>query len=54
MGKNNDRAPDFKVPIPYIPEDDKKADPSDGNPPSVKLSLDAEGKICPMHLVTVK
>jgi hypothetical protein len=44
MGKYNNRAPDFKVLIPYIPEDEKEADPSDGNPPSVKLLLDASGK----------
>jgi hypothetical protein len=44
MGRNNIRAPDFKVPIPYIPEDEKEADPSDGKPPSVKLFLDAADK----------
>jgi hypothetical protein len=36
--------PYFKVPIPYIPEDEKVADPSDGKPPSVKLLLDSTGK----------
>jgi hypothetical protein len=44
MGKDNNRAPDLKVPIPYIPEDEKKTDPSDGKPPSAKLLLDAKGK----------
>jgi hypothetical protein len=39
MGKDNNRSPDFKVPIPYIPEDEKEADPSDVKPPSVKLLL---------------
>jgi hypothetical protein len=43
MGKDNRRAPNFKVPIPYIPEDEKEVDPSDGKPPSVKLLLDANG-----------
>jgi hypothetical protein len=32
------------VPITYVPEDEKEADPSDGKPPSVKLLLDSEGK----------
>jgi hypothetical protein len=44
MGKDNHRVPDLKVPLPYIPEDEKEADPSDGKPPSVKLLLDSEGK----------
>jgi hypothetical protein len=44
MGKDNNRAPDFKVPIPYIPEDEKESHPSDGKPPSVKLFLDATDK----------
>jgi hypothetical protein len=35
MGKDNHRVPDFKVPIPYIPEDEKEADTSDGKPPSL-------------------
>jgi hypothetical protein len=38
-----DRSPDFKVPIPYIPEYEKDAYPSDGKPPSVKLLLDDKG-----------
>jgi hypothetical protein len=41
MGKDNHRAPNFKVPIPYFPEDEKEADPSDGKAPSVKLLLDS-------------
>jgi hypothetical protein len=44
MGKDNNRAPDFQVPIPYISEDEKEADPFDGKPPSFKLLLDAKGK----------
>jgi hypothetical protein len=44
MGKDNNRAPYFKVHIPYIPEDEKEADPSDSKPPSVKLLPDAAGK----------
>jgi hypothetical protein len=43
MGKDNNIAPDFKVPIPCIPEDEKEADLSDCKPPSVKLLLDAKG-----------
>jgi hypothetical protein len=42
MGKYENISRDFKVPIPYIPEDEKEADPSDGKPPSVKLLLDAK------------
>jgi hypothetical protein len=44
MGKDNNRAPDCKVPISYIPEDEKESDHSDGKPPSVKLLIDAKGK----------
>jgi hypothetical protein len=44
MGKDNHRVPDFKVPIPYVPEDEKEAEPSDGKRPSVKLLLDSAGK----------
>jgi hypothetical protein len=44
MGKDNHKGPDFLVPIPYIPEEEKEADPSDGKPPSIKLLLDSEGK----------
>jgi hypothetical protein len=43
MEKDNNRSLYFKVPIPYIPKDEKEADPSDGKPPSVKLLLDAAG-----------
>jgi hypothetical protein len=43
-GKDNNRVPYFKLPIHYIPEDDKEADPSYGKPPSVKLLLDSTGK----------
>jgi hypothetical protein len=44
MGKDNDRVPDFKVHITYIPEDEKEADPSDGKAPSVKWLLDSASK----------
>jgi hypothetical protein len=44
MGKDKHKGPDFLVPIPYVPEDEKEADPSDGRPPSVKLLLDSNGK----------
>jgi hypothetical protein len=44
MGKYNHKGPDFMVPIPYIPEEEKEADPSDGKPPSIKLLLDSDGK----------
>jgi hypothetical protein len=44
MGKDNHRVPNFLVPLPYVPEDEKEADPSDGKPLSVKLLLDSEGK----------
>jgi hypothetical protein len=44
MGKDNHKGPDLLVPIPYVPEDEKEADPSDCKPPSVKLLLDSEGK----------
>jgi hypothetical protein len=43
-GKDNNRAPDFKVTIYFIPEDEKEAEQSDGRPTSVKLLLDAAGK----------
>jgi hypothetical protein len=44
MGKDNHRVPYLKISLPYIPEDEKEADPSDGKPPSVKLLLDSAGK----------
>jgi hypothetical protein len=44
MGKDNNRAPDVKVPIPYIPEEEKEEDPSDVKPPSVNLLLDVKGE----------
>jgi hypothetical protein len=44
MGKDTHKGPDFLVPIPYVPEEEKEADPSDGKPPSVKLLLDSQGK----------
>jgi hypothetical protein len=43
MGGNKHIWPDFLVPIPYVPEAEKEADPSDGKPPSVKLLLDSQG-----------
>jgi hypothetical protein len=53
MGKDSNRAPYFMVPIPYIPEDEKEADPSDGKPPPVNLVLDASGKAIDNHMVQV-
>jgi hypothetical protein len=44
MGKDGHKGPDFLVPIPYVPEEEKEVDPSDGIPPSAKLLLDAQGK----------
>jgi hypothetical protein len=44
MGKDNHKGPDLLVPIPYIPEEEKEADLSDGKSPSIKLQLDSEGK----------
>jgi hypothetical protein len=41
MGKYNIKAPYFKIPIPYIPEEEKEVDASYGKPPSVKLLQDA-------------
>jgi hypothetical protein len=54
MGKDNHKGPDFLVPIPYVPEDEKEADPSDGKPPLVKLLLDSEGKKIDNPTVQVK
>jgi hypothetical protein len=47
MGKYNIKAPDVKVPIPYIPEEEKEVDASNGKPPSVKLLLDTKGDAIP-------
>jgi hypothetical protein len=44
MGKDNHKGPDFLAPVPYIPEEEEEADPSDGKPPSIKLLLDSDGK----------
>jgi hypothetical protein len=44
MGKDNHKGPDFMVPKPYVPEDEKEADPNDGKPPSVKFLLDSGSK----------
>jgi hypothetical protein len=44
MGRDNHKGPNFLVPILYIPEEEKEADPGDGKPPSIKLLLDSEGK----------
>jgi hypothetical protein len=54
MGKYNSRAPDYKVPIPYIPEDEKEADPSGGKTPSVKLLLYAADKVIDNPTVQVQ
>jgi hypothetical protein len=44
MGKDNIKALDSKVPVPFIQEEEKEADESDGKPPAVKLLLDANGE----------
>jgi hypothetical protein len=44
MGEDNHKGPYFLAPIPCIPEEEKEAYPSDGNPPSIKLLLDSDGK----------
>jgi hypothetical protein len=44
MGKDKHKGPDFLVPTPYVPEEEKEADPSDGKPPLAKLLLDSQGK----------
>jgi hypothetical protein len=44
MGKDKHKGPHFLVPIPYVPEEEKEADPRDGKPPSVKLLLDSRQK----------
>jgi hypothetical protein len=54
MRKDNNRAPDFKVPIPYTPEDEREDDPSDGKPTSVKLLLDVAGKAIDITMVQVQ
>jgi hypothetical protein len=42
MWTDNNREPDFKVPIPYISGEEKEADLSDDKAHSVKLLLDAK------------
>jgi hypothetical protein len=54
MGKYNQKGPDLVVPIPYVLEDEKEADPSDGKPPSVKFLLDSEGKKIDNPMVQVQ
>jgi hypothetical protein len=44
MGKDNHKGPDFLIPIPYVTEDEKDSEASNGKPPPVKLLLDAAGK----------
>jgi hypothetical protein len=44
MGKDKRKGPDFLVPIPYVSEEEKEADPSDGKPPLIKLLLDTKDK----------
>jgi hypothetical protein len=44
MGKDKHKGPYFLVPIPYVHEEEKEADPSDGKLPSAKLLLDSQGK----------
>jgi hypothetical protein len=43
MGRNNILKPDFKVPVPFIPEVEKEHGDYDGNPQQIKLTSDAEG-----------
>jgi hypothetical protein len=54
MGKDNIKAPDFKVPVPLIQEEEKEADELDGKPTSVKLVLDAEGEAIGYTMVQVQ
>jgi hypothetical protein len=54
MGKDNHKGPDFMVPVPYVPEDEKEAAPNDGKPPSVKLLLDSEGNKIDSPMVQVQ
>jgi hypothetical protein len=54
MGKDKHKWPNFLVPIPYVPEDEKEADPIDGKPPSVKLLLDSHGKKIDNPMVQVQ
>jgi hypothetical protein len=43
MGKDNIKAPDFNVPVPFIQKEKKEAVELDGKLPSVKHTLDVEG-----------
>jgi hypothetical protein len=54
MGKDKHKGPDFMVPISYVPEDEKEADPSDEKPPLVKLLLDSHGKKIDNPMVQVQ
>jgi hypothetical protein len=54
MGKDKHKGPYFLVPIPYVPEEEKEADPSDGKPPSVKLLLDSQGQKIDNPIVQVQ
>jgi hypothetical protein len=54
MGKDNMKAPDLKAPVPYIQEEEKGPDASDGKPPSVKLLPDAEGAATDNPMVQVQ
>jgi hypothetical protein len=54
MGKYNIKAPDVKLPVPFIKEEEKKADESDGKPPSAKLLLDAEREVIYNPMVQVQ
>jgi hypothetical protein len=44
MGKDNIKSPDFKVPIPFIQEEENEAEDLDGKPPPVKLLVAAKGE----------
>jgi hypothetical protein len=54
MGKDNHKVPDLLVTIPYVPEDEKESEPSDGKPHAVKLLLDSEGKKIDNPMVQVQ
>jgi hypothetical protein len=44
MGKNTIKAPELKVPVPFMQEEGKEAYESNDKPPSVKLLRDASGE----------
>jgi hypothetical protein len=50
MGKDKHKGPNFLVPIPYVPEEEKEADPSEGKPPLVKLLPHSQGQKMIIHI----